>query len=204
MGVSAPEGQGQRMALTAMVVAVIVVFSLMPMLRLLQEIVLPGGHFSLAAVGKGLGDPVVWRATMNSLVVGLGGTVLALVLGVLVAFIVGLTDIRMTQALVLCFVTPLMIAPQVTAPDHPLAVNLPETWPAILGYNRLTPRLEATVVATAGHDPLLAAWQYGHGRAVAFASDCGPHWAPPDFVAWDGYATLWQNIANWAAGNPPA
>ena len=115
MGVSAPEGQGQRMALTAMVVAVIVVFSLMPMLRLLQEIVLPGGHFSLAAVGKGLGDPVVWRATMNSLVVGLGGTALALVLGVLVAFIVGLTDIRMTQALVLCFVTPLMIAPQVTA-----------------------------------------------------------------------------------------
>ncbi|MDL1892909.1 hypothetical protein FBQ87_08465, partial [Sphingobacteriales bacterium CHB3] len=83
----------------------------------------------------------------------------------------------------------------VTAPDHPLAVNLPETWPAILGYNRLIPRAEATVVATAGADPLLAAWQFGHGRAVAFASDCGPHWAPPDFVAWDGYATLWQNIA---------
>jgi uncharacterized membrane protein len=95
------------------------------------------------------------------------------------------------------------IVPQVTAPDHPLALNLPETWPAILGYNRLVPRAEATVVATAGRDPLLAAWQYGHGHAVTFASDCGPHWAPPDFVAWDGYATLWQNIANWAAGNPP-
>jgi iron(III) transport system permease protein len=33
----------------------------------------------------------------------------------LVALVVTLTDIRMTQTLILCFVTPLMIAPQVTA-----------------------------------------------------------------------------------------
>jgi uncharacterized membrane protein len=91
--------------------------------------------------------------------------------------------------------------PVVTASDHPLAIGLSETWPAILGYNRLTARPEATVVARAGDDPLLAAWAYGAGRAVAFASDCGPHWAPPAFVEWDGYATLWQNIATWAAGS---
>lgn len=95
------------------------------------------------------------------------------------------------------------VAPQVTAPDHPLAQDLPETWPAILGYNRLLPRGEGTVVATAGHDPLLVSWQYGHGRAVAFATDCGPHWAPPEFVAWEGYATLWQNIAAWVSGQAP-
>lgn len=91
-------------------------------------------------------------------------------------------------------------APVVTAPDHPLANGLPATWPALLGYNRLDVRSEATVVARVGDDPLLAAWAYGKGRAVAFASDCGPHWAPPPFVEWDGYATLWQNIATWAAG----
>lgn len=92
------------------------------------------------------------------------------------------------------------VTPEVSAPDHPLATGLPETWPAILGYNRLTAKPRATVVATAGADPLVAAWKFGQGHAVAFASDCGPHWAPPDFVNWDGYATLWQNIATWAAG----
>lgn len=96
------------------------------------------------------------------------------------------------------------IEPLVTAPDHPLAIGLPERWPALLGYNRLTARPEATVIATARADPLLSAWTYGQGRAVAFASDCGPHWAPPAFVEWDGYATLWQNIANWAAGGETA
>jgi uncharacterized membrane protein len=93
------------------------------------------------------------------------------------------------------------VTPVVSAPDHPLALGMPETWPAILGYNRLTPRDGGTVVAEVGPDPLLVAWQFGQGRAVAFASDCGPHWAPPGFVEWDGYATLWQNIVNWAAGS---
>jgi uncharacterized membrane protein len=91
-------------------------------------------------------------------------------------------------------------SPEVTAPDHPLASGLPASWPALLGYNRLEARPEATVVVRVGKDPLLAAWEFGKGRAVAFASDCGPHWAPPPFVEWDGYATLWQNIAGWAAG----
>jgi uncharacterized membrane protein len=97
--------------------------------------------------------------------------------------------------------TPQGVMPVVSAPDHPLALGLPETWPAILGYNRLKAREAGTVVAEAGQDPLLAAWKYGQGHAVAFASDCGPHWAPPAFVEWEGYSTLWQNIANWTAGS---
>ena len=92
------------------------------------------------------------------------------------------------------------VAPTVCAPDHPLAAGLPAIWPEILGYNRLTARPEAVTVAMAGDDPLLVGWDFGQGRSVAFASDCGPHWAPPAFVEWDGYPTLWQNIANWVAG----
>jgi uncharacterized membrane protein len=95
--------------------------------------------------------------------------------------------------------TPEGVTPELSAPDHPLAGGLPGTWPAILGYNRLTARPEATTIAVAGPDPLVVAWDYGRGRAVAFASDCGPHWAPPAFVEWNGYQTLWQNIANWTA-----
>ena len=94
---------------------------------------------------------------------------------------------------------PQGIAPTVIAPDHEIATGLPLEWPVLLGYNRLTPRSGATVIATVGDDPLIAAWHYGNGRSVAFASDCGPHWAPPPFVEWEGYATLWQNVADWTA-----
>ncbi|CAN0656828.1 iron ABC transporter permease [Nitratireductor aquimarinus] len=109
------ERQGQEMALTAGIVALIVIFSLLPMARLLQEVILPGGQFSLDIIRNGLIDETTWRATWNTLVVGLGGTLFALVLGVAVAILVSLSDVRQRQAFVLCFVTPLMIAPQVTA-----------------------------------------------------------------------------------------
>ncbi|WP_336071174.1 iron ABC transporter permease [Nitratireductor rhodophyticola] len=109
------ERQGQDMALTVGIVALIVIFSLLPMARLLQEVILPGGQFSLDVIRNGLIDDTTWRATWNTLVVGLGGTIFALVLGVAVAILVSLSDVRQRQAFVLCFVTPLMIAPQVTA-----------------------------------------------------------------------------------------
>ena len=58
----------------------------------------------------------------------------------------------------------------------------------------------ASLVATVGADPLIVAGTHGKGRAVAFTSDCGPHWAPPPFVTWPGYAKLWAQIADWAGG----
>ena len=95
---------------------------------------------------------------------------------------------------------PQGVTPTVAASDHPIVAGLPASWPDLLGYNRLIARVEATVVAEAGGDPLITAWTYGDGRSVAFASDCGPHWAPPTFVEWDGYARLWQQLVGWAAG----
>lgn len=107
--------RGQEMALTLAVAVIIAVLSLMPMLRLIQEIVLPGGTFSLSAIQSGLSKSSTWTATLNTLVVGIGGTLLAVIGGTLVALVVALTDLRARNAFVLCFVMPLMIAPQVTA-----------------------------------------------------------------------------------------
>lgn len=95
---------------------------------------------------------------------------------------------------------PQGVTPRVVDSSHPIVAGLPGAWPRMLGYNRLLARAEATVVASAGDDPLLVAWSYGTGRAVAFASDCGPHWAPLGFVEWDGYARLWQQLVRWAGG----
>lgn len=88
----------------------------------------------------------------------------------------------------------------VVAAAHPIVDGLEGQWPDLLGYNQIVPRPGASVVATVGSDPLIVAGSFGRGRAVAFASDCGPHWAPPAFVAWNGYGRLWGQIANWAAG----
>ncbi|MCO5147980.1 MAG: ABC transporter permease subunit, partial [Aquamicrobium sp.] len=103
------------MALAAAVAVAIAVFSLLPMLRLLRETVAPAGGLSFAVIEAGLASRSTWVATVNSLVVGVGGTVLAVALGTLVALVVTLTDMRGRGAFILCFVMPLMIAPQVTA-----------------------------------------------------------------------------------------
>ena len=88
----------------------------------------------------------------------------------------------------------------VVAAAHPIVEGLDGQWPDLLGYNQIIPKSGASVVVTAGDDPLIVAGGFGKGRAVAFASDCGPHWAPPAFVEWSGYNRLWGQIANWAAG----
>jgi uncharacterized membrane protein len=93
---------------------------------------------------------------------------------------------------------PQGIEPKV-ALDHPIVAGLSGAWPALLGYNKLTPKDDSSIVATVGEDPLIVAGTFGKGRSVAFASDCGPHWAPPPFVEWAGYAKLWQQIADWSA-----
>jgi uncharacterized membrane protein len=92
------------------------------------------------------------------------------------------------------------LTPVVRLPAHPLVRGLDATWPAILGYNRLHAKPAGEVVVTAGEDPLVVAWSFEQGRSLAFASDCGPHWAPPPFVSWPGYARFWANAAAWLTG----
>lgn len=94
--------------------------------------------------------------------------------------------------------------PTVLAADHGLVAGVPGPWPALLGYNRVEARPDATVVAEVDGDPLLVGWAHGAGRAAAFTSDCGPHWLPQPFLDWEGYAPLWQAIAAWVAGQATA
>ena len=92
------------------------------------------------------------------------------------------------------------VAPRVVA-EHPTVRGIDAEWPVVLGYNRVTARPEATVVATVGEDVFLAVRRVGRGRTVAYTTDCGPHWCPTGFVQWDGYARIWRQLAGWAAGD---
>lgn len=99
---------------------------------------------------------------------------------------------------------PQGVTPQVQDQDHPIVRALTPSWPDLLGYNRVTPKPDAKLIATVETDPLVVAGTFGKGRGVAFTSDCGPHWAPPPFVDWEGYDTLWAQMVNWAAGRDNA
>ena len=94
---------------------------------------------------------------------------------------------------------PQGIEPVVVDAAHPIVAGLEAGWPILLGYNRIAAKAGATLVASVGDDPLIVAGNFGKGRSVAFASDCGPHWAPPPFVDWAGYDRLWTQLCDWAA-----
>ena len=89
------------------------------------------------------------------------------------------------------------IAPRVVMPEHPVMVGLPESWPKVLGYNRLLPKQGSEVLATVGEDPLVVLGSFGEGRVCAYATDCAPHWSPETFCNWEGYPILWGNLLRW-------
>ncbi len=105
---------GERLAL-AVLFCIVGAGAVVPMLRLAQEALFPGGAFNPAAALAALDRPAVWRAVGNSLVTAFAGAAGAILLGGGFALLVALTDLRSRGLLVLAFMLPLAIAPQVTA-----------------------------------------------------------------------------------------
>lgn len=95
--------------------------------------------------------------------------------------------------------TPEGISGVLTGVDHEVVAGLDNTWPALLGYQILEAKADATVLAKIEDAPLLSVRTVGKGRTLAFASDISPHWAPEEFMAWDGYQALFNNSVTWLA-----
>lgn len=93
----------------------VAVLSVAPLVRLVWEAIAPGGPVSGAAFSRVWNSAIAWTALRNSLETSFGATLLALVMGGVVALFVTLTDIRARNAFVFVFVMPLIIAPQVMA-----------------------------------------------------------------------------------------
>jgi iron(III) transport system permease protein len=110
-----PKEHLEDSALLWWLVLVVAVLSLLPLARLVAEGIAPGGTVSTAALTRVLAASSTWIATGHSLVTAFGGTIVALLIGGVVAIVVSLTDIRARNAFVFCFVMPLLIAPQVVA-----------------------------------------------------------------------------------------
>ncbi len=80
---------------------------------------------------------------------------------------------------------------------HLIMQGITET-PPLQGYVASSPKQTAQVILLTQpeNDPLLAAWQYGLGRAVAFTSDATARWGR-DWVTWDGFARFWSQVVRW-------
>lgn len=66
--------------------------------------------------------------------------------------------------------------------------------PPLYGYNATEPRLAArTILVTPDNKPLLAQWQYGLGRSVAWTSDLKSQWAR-QWVQWEHFPQFANNL----------
>lgn len=82
---------------------------------------------------------------------------------------------------------------------HVILEGIPEKWPFILGYNRLIAKDDAEVIVEFEGDPIITLGNYGEGRTLAYATDCAPHWAPPEMYQWVYYEKLWDRLVRWLA-----
>src|SRR4029077_14908430 len=80
--------------------------------------------------------------------------------------------------------------------ESPILRGITAGFPSLLGYNGTTAQSAAqTVLVTARDDPLLAQWQYGLGRSVAWTSDTTGHWAK-DWVGWRGFSRFFSQLVS--------
>jgi uncharacterized membrane protein/Mg-chelatase subunit ChlD len=81
--------------------------------------------------------------------------------------------------------------------SSPILRGLDQGLPRLRGYNGTTPKAAAqTVLVTARDDPLLAQWQYGLGRSVAWTSDSTGRWAR-DWLGWSGFSRFFSQLVSW-------
>ncbi|MCS6909911.1 MAG: VWA domain-containing protein [Anaerolineales bacterium] len=81
-----------------------------------------------------------------------------------------------------------------------------ESAPKLLGYVGATAKSAAQVILVnpdspdpQNPDPILAAWQYGLGKSVAWTSDATGRWAQ-NWVGWEQFARFWAQTVRYTVG----
>jgi Mg-chelatase subunit ChlD/uncharacterized membrane protein len=94
------------------------------------------------------------------------------------------------------------VLPQVTAPS-PIMLGLTgATLPTLGGYVATAPRPRAITALTSDKgDPLLAHWQQGLGRVVAWTSDSSGPWTE-EWRRWPEAERFWQQAVRWTFPEP--
>ncbi len=70
--------------------------------------------------------------------------------------------------------------------------------PPLLGYVGTTAKTTAReILKSKQDDPILATWQYGLGKSVAWTSDARRRWSA-GWLPWTGYSKYWAQTVRWA------
>ena len=90
------------------------------------------------------------------------------------------------------------VKPVTTDKNHIIMSSIDGEWMNFLGYNKLLPKKDCTILAKVNDtDVFIAVGEFGKGRSAAFASDCAPHWGTTEFMSWKHYNSLWGNMIKW-------
>ncbi|HEU4329162.1 MAG TPA: VWA domain-containing protein [Roseiflexaceae bacterium] len=96
------------------------------------------------------------------------------------------------------------VAPLLTAPggaERGLLRGI-DTPPPLAGYVATVPQPRAEVLLSSpAGDPLLATWQYGLGRSLAWTSDLTARWAS-GWLGWEQFPQLASQLVAWIAPPP--
>ncbi len=85
--------------------------------------------------------------------------------------------------------------------QHPVLTGL-NGLPNLDGYVATTPKPDAQMVLVSHRDdPVLAVWQYGLGRVVAWTSDAQGLWTT-QWLQWKDSARWWANLVTWTLPSP--
>ena len=93
--------------------------------------------------------------------------------------------------------------PQLNAPSPIFGGDLAgQVLPELSGFVRTRAKPTAEIVLSSDrNEPILAQWQYGRGRSVAWMSDSGSRWAA-DWTAWDSFPAFVRQTVEWASPPP--
>lgn len=94
------------------------------------------------------------------------------------------------------------VQPQLVSPSPILRGIVPAELPQLQTYAVTTPKDAAeTILMSPSGDPLLASWQYGAGRTVAWTSAVSDDWAS-DWKSWPDLTKFWGQTLRYAMGSP--
>ncbi|MDE0015618.1 MAG: VWA domain-containing protein [Candidatus Poribacteria bacterium] len=86
--------------------------------------------------------------------------------------------------------------PVITAPSEPIVEGI-GTPPRLHGYVATTKKDIAQVFIRSHKDePILAGWNIGLGKTVAWTSDAKPAWAE-EWIPWQNFGKFWGQVVNW-------
>lgn len=94
------------------------------------------------------------------------------------------------------------VQPHIQSPSPVLRGFAPQDVPQLGGYDLTTPKDDSVIALTSDSgDPLLAHWNYGLGRVLAFTSDTTQSWASR-WLSWDSFSRFWSQAVRWTMATP--